>query len=103
MAAVTCSSCGKSVDEADTYFGESGQVCGVCHANTEAEDAARFREAADPNSLSGGLADGSFHKTSTHVDDDGRVVTRTVSVDAGPIGMIIKLIMEIFRKLTAKS
>lgn len=95
---INCAVCGASVSEADAYFGESGQVCGACHASTEADDSERFREAADAPIG----ADGSFHKSTTHVDEDGRVVTRSVSIDAGPLGVIIKLIMGLIRKLTGK-
>jgi hypothetical protein len=98
MAAVTCASCGTSVDEFDTYFGESGQVCGACHSSTEASDSARFREAAE--APMGGLPDGTFEKSTTTVKEDGSVVTRTVSVSAGPLGMLIQLIMGLIRKLT---
>ena len=99
MAMISCSMCGVSVSESETYFGESGQVCGACHASIEADDSARFREAAEAPVM----ADGSFHHSTAHVADDGRVVTRSVSVDAGLLGVIIKLIMTLIRKLTGKS
>ena len=98
MSMIDCAVCGASVSEGEAYFGESGQVCGACHASTEADDSERFREVADAPIG----ADGGFHQSTTHVDEDGRVVTRSVSVNAGLLGVIIKLIMSLIRKLTGK-
>lgn len=35
---VPCAACGTTVDPASLYADEEGQICGVCHADREAED-----------------------------------------------------------------
>jgi hypothetical protein len=111
MANIECAACGSSVAEADTYFGEVGQVCGTCHSNTELQDAERYRADNEVGTsprhhsemgVGMGVPDSALQHTSSHTDDKGRTVTRTFSFDAGPLTMVIKIIMAIYYKLTKR-
>ena len=88
-----CARCGKAVPAADTYLSAHGAVCAPCHSMTELSDAAEFQEAASSGPPA--LPDG--HLTHTHVDEDGREYSLTVS--AGPLGVLIQLLQGLFRAI----
>ncbi len=107
MGMVQCTGCGKEVDEFTTFFADTGQVCGPCNARLEAASSAEFAAGADNDmhshgGMGGGGPIGSFSSssTTTSVGPDGqtRTVTTTSTVNAGLLGVFIKLIMGLFRR-----
>lgn len=96
---ISCAACGVSVAEEDAWFSEAGQVCAQCHSSDEIASAARFQ--AD-QARGGGLPDATLRHKQTVVDEQGRVVTRTIRVDIGPLGLIFKLLASLVGLLTGR-
>ncbi|MFT5679620.1 MAG: hypothetical protein ACI8RZ_000524 [Myxococcota bacterium] len=101
MSVLNCASCGTKINESDAYFGAKGQVCVTCHSQDASMDSAQFREAADPENFMPRSAepDGALHHT---FEPDAHGTTRTVSIHAGPLGLIIKLFLALYHRLKGR-
>jgi hypothetical protein len=97
MASTTCPRCSAGFQEADGFFAAEGLICARCHANEEAADSERIREASE----GGGTMLGepmSSTKTQSEVRPDGTVVThtQTTTIDAGPFNGVVGLLRRLF-------
>ena len=93
---VQCAACRVEVDEFDTYFSDLGTVCEECHTNEEARDREEFHRGEDQGSDF--LNSKIVTRNESYIDEDGRHVTVTSTVDFGIFTWLYKVIKALLSK-----
>ena len=93
---IQCASCQVDVDQFDTYFSDIGTVCAECHTHEEARDREEFRRGEDQSHDL--FSSSVVTQNESYVDEDGRQVSVTTTVDFGVFTWLYKVLKALFRK-----
>ena len=93
---IQCASCQVEVDQFDTYFSDIGTVCVECHTHEEVRDREEFRRGEDQNYDL--FSSRMVTQNESYVDDEGRRVSVSTTVDFGIFTRLHKVLKALFRK-----